>query len=473
MAREIAGITWGIQGPGGFNPNQAQTQPGPGSPGQPIDPDMPIGGPDGNFSGDYDLNFDNADLNLNPIDPDMPIGGPGGYPTPTLKSVKPYEPSGGALVEDRMAGLLEKGSPYLTAARNRALGTANKRGLLNTTMAAGAGEQAAIESALPIASQDAAAFHEAKMAGYQGDINSWLAEQGYGHDIGLAEQGYGHDIGIIGAQEAASSNLSAQDAAQAQALSTLQAGQAAGLSAQEAAQAAGLSVQEAEQLLALSQQQADQAAQLSQQQSDQAAEQSIQDAAEAARQSALDAGETAAQAEQDAAAAADLQTQINDANKEMKQIGIDAEKEVAAMQLGAAQTATFGTQLGNLQHDASMQIMAIQSSDMEGPEKNAAIAQVMADYTRFVDELTFLYGGEVDWIDPNLNTATGLTISAGGSNYTLGSDNQFYADGQPTGAFVGENNNFLDANGDPIPNWSWNADGTVNLGGTSGTWASG
>jgi len=95
-------------------------------------------------------------------------------PVPTISSdytpPEQYTPGKEATVEGRMTGLLSSGSPYIEQARQSGMMTAQQRGLLNTTMAATAGEKAAIESALPIAQQDAASFQAAGMAGYHGKI---------------------------------------------------------------------------------------------------------------------------------------------------------------------------------------------------------------------------------------------------------------------------------------------------------------
>lgn len=58
-------------------------------------------------------------------------------------------------VSGQLDTLLSKDSPYMQQARAGAMQTANSRGLLNSSMAAGAGEDAAIKSALPIAAADA------------------------------------------------------------------------------------------------------------------------------------------------------------------------------------------------------------------------------------------------------------------------------------------------------------------------------
>lgn len=113
-------------------------------------------------------------------------------------------------VEERLTNLLSKENPFLTAARSGAMRSANTRGLLNTTMAGTAGEKAAIESALPIAQQDAGYYQNKALAGQQGEIESFLSGQSANQQAGL------YNVqGQIGSQ------LSAQDASQAEALQRL------------------------------------------------------------------------------------------------------------------------------------------------------------------------------------------------------------------------------------------------------------
>ncbi len=73
-----------------------------------------------------------------------------------------YKPDDSALVSKQLAALLSQDSPYITRARTKAAQYANRRGLSNSSMAAGAGEVAAIDAALPIASADAGTFFTAQ-----------------------------------------------------------------------------------------------------------------------------------------------------------------------------------------------------------------------------------------------------------------------------------------------------------------------
>lgn len=105
-----------------------------------------------------------------------------------------YEPSNDSLVSGQLERLLSQDSPYLTAARTRATQLANKRGLLNSSIAATSGERAAIESALPIAQADAATYGQAQRYNtdatntFARDRNSYLAEGALAKFGGVLDQ---------------------------------------------------------------------------------------------------------------------------------------------------------------------------------------------------------------------------------------------------------------------------------------------
>lgn len=72
---------------------------------------------------------------------------------PAPEDIRPDEAT--ETVEGRLAALTKGGSAYLETAKQDAIQQANVRGLINTSIAAGAGTGAAIRAALPIAQQDA------------------------------------------------------------------------------------------------------------------------------------------------------------------------------------------------------------------------------------------------------------------------------------------------------------------------------
>ena len=65
------------------------------------------------------------------------------------------------LVRNQMNGLMSAGGRYLSDARTRGANEGTKRGLLNSSLSAAGAEGAAIQAALPIASQDASAYRTA------------------------------------------------------------------------------------------------------------------------------------------------------------------------------------------------------------------------------------------------------------------------------------------------------------------------
>lgn len=83
-----------------------------------------------------------------------------------------------ATVEGRLTGLLSQNNPYIERARLEGKQYANQSGMLNTSMAAGASMGAAIDRALPIAQQDAAAYLEQSFLnqGYSNDEAKHLAD---------------------------------------------------------------------------------------------------------------------------------------------------------------------------------------------------------------------------------------------------------------------------------------------------------
>lgn len=77
-------------------------------------------------------------------------------PGPDVRPVTEQE-----TVAGQMKGLLASDSPYIQDARQKGKEYASSRGLLSSSMGAGASQRAAIETALPIAQQDAATYETA------------------------------------------------------------------------------------------------------------------------------------------------------------------------------------------------------------------------------------------------------------------------------------------------------------------------
>ncbi len=86
-------------------------------------------------------------------------------------------PNPSQLVSGQMDQLMNKNNPYLQQAAKSGERSAQARGLLNSSMAAGAAQGAAIERALPIAQANADIYAKHNLAILQGQINSDLSVQ--------------------------------------------------------------------------------------------------------------------------------------------------------------------------------------------------------------------------------------------------------------------------------------------------------
>jgi len=109
----------------------------------------------------------------------------------------------GMSVQGRLDRLLKSTSPYMQTAKQQGLQTANRRGLLNSSIAAGAAQGAAIDRALPIAQQD---------AGLSGQFG--LNQQNYGIQSNLSRQSAAQNLRAQTQAEGFQSGLSSQEAAQ-------------------------------------------------------------------------------------------------------------------------------------------------------------------------------------------------------------------------------------------------------------------
>lgn len=93
-------------------------------------------------------------------------------------------------VQTQLTGLLDTDSKYLTQARSAGERVASRRGLQNSSIAAGSSEAAAIAAAAPIASQDASQIATKNQTALQGDINltNSTTLQGQQDEAALARQ---------------------------------------------------------------------------------------------------------------------------------------------------------------------------------------------------------------------------------------------------------------------------------------------
>lgn len=169
------------------------------------------------------LQGDTTKDTLAPDDPNVVKTVTGVGYDPALRNVDPNQTVSGQLNK-----VLASDSPLMTQARQQTVEQANARGLQNSSMAAGAGESAAIGAALPIATADANVYGQTAQQNVEAKNTASQFGAGAKNRAGevsaaavntaqTIKQQQVAQTGLIEAQTKGSSQLSAQTAAQAQA----------------------------------------------------------------------------------------------------------------------------------------------------------------------------------------------------------------------------------------------------------------
>lgn len=110
-----------------------------------------------------------------------------------------------ATMAGQVERVVDKGGPLMTQAETRAKQQMNRRGLVNTSMAVGAGQRALYDVALPIASQDAGHFQELNRMTHGAGLEKGLMTHGEGLQRGTMTHGAELETGLI--QERATQDI--------------------------------------------------------------------------------------------------------------------------------------------------------------------------------------------------------------------------------------------------------------------------
>ena len=110
---------------------------------------------------------------------------------PTLQNRAPRMPSGASQVTGSLEQMLAPNSAYIQNARQRGLEQAATRGGINSSIAAGAAERAAIEAAAPLVQQAT----QLDQTGVNAQYEDWLAQQNFGHSL-FAER-FSSSLGML------------------------------------------------------------------------------------------------------------------------------------------------------------------------------------------------------------------------------------------------------------------------------------
>jgi hypothetical protein len=114
-------------------------------------------------------------------------------------------------VSGQMTGLMAADSPYMQQAQTMAAQAANSRGLINSSMAVGAGTDAAIRSALPIAQQDAGTFANSGQWNAGNKTQNSQFNAGQNQQMTLANTGAQNNASQFNAQSQNAFNSQAND----------------------------------------------------------------------------------------------------------------------------------------------------------------------------------------------------------------------------------------------------------------------
>lgn len=134
-------------------------------------------------------------------------------PTATTREITSRETVAGQLND-----LLGADSKYMQSARANGLAIANSRGLINSSMAAGAAQKAAIDAAAPIATSDANVYANANQAtqntnqamtqaGYNAQLTSAINAENAGYQTDLADKNIQANKDLAGINNEASYKL--------------------------------------------------------------------------------------------------------------------------------------------------------------------------------------------------------------------------------------------------------------------------
>ena len=143
-------------------------------------------------------------------------------------------------VQNQLQGIIAANSPLMEQARTGALQQMNQRGLMNSSMAIGAGQDAVIRNALPIAQQDATLY--GNRAKYNADVANQMEQLNVGAENQARQFGAGASNQASLANQAASNQaaqFTSSAANQAALANASAANQAAQFTATAANQASG------------------------------------------------------------------------------------------------------------------------------------------------------------------------------------------------------------------------------------------
>lgn len=280
------------------------------------------------------------------------------------------------LVSPRLSGLLAESSPLMKQAQTLGKQQANRRGLLNSSIAVGAAQNEMIKAALPIASQEASQIHQKNLASM--DIGS--RERMQGRDIEAQKERLQMELGSQAALQAA--ELAAAKERLGMTLSSEEQRQLADLNA--AKERLGMQIQSEQQM-----QSAEHQAQMARLQAELGSAAALQEAQIAAEKERLGMELTS----REQLALADL-----NAAKERLGMQIESEQQIAAMNVASNDREKAAALTAAIQNAylSSWQSIA-NNTDIPAAAREQYFTHLKTIFNSQMGLLEQLYGIDLEW----------------------------------------------------------------------------
>lgn len=161
-----------------------------------------------------------------------------------------WQPDQNSTVQGQVANITDANGPLMQRAETKALQGVNSRGLLNSSIAVGAGQSALYDAALPIAQQDAGTFaaagkRNADAADATSQFNANSVNRSTSEQSAAGVSGYQQQAGLLSQASLQGADIAAQAQRQAEDIKSRTALQGADIASQERMQQAGFGQQQA------------------------------------------------------------------------------------------------------------------------------------------------------------------------------------------------------------------------------------
>ena len=324
---------------------------------------------------------------------------------------QPAAPSGGGFgaalggpekstnVSDIAGEMMQGDNALMTRAKTQGLQTANRRGILNSSVAAGASTNAVLDRVVPMASQEAQQRHAEQMSDREAGHRSREAEQQFGFSQALSRQDFEQTGRLQDDSQAHDQSMSDREAGHRRSEAEQQFGFQSALSKQEFGQTKQLSEQEFEQASSLSDQEFKQQFGLSRQEYKQTLK--LQENEQKFESKITDKTFKHEKSIQKLQLASDKQLAELDSEtrKDLMKMESDMRKRLAQMDVDLQQQENMGNMISSMNEQYQTAVNSILSNpNLSAEDRNDMLRASGELLNHQMDLVEDLYDTEVDWI---------------------------------------------------------------------------